>query len=65
MGIKMLPTHSMEGIEAAHVMKAERLQVGVVVLSRAPHALKVPSGWTDICSTESKRLVWTRSAEVP
>ena len=34
MDIKMPPTHSMEGIEAAHVIKAERPAVGVVVLSQ-------------------------------
>lgn len=34
MDIKMPPTHSMEGIEAAHVLKGERPSMGVVVLSQ-------------------------------
>ena len=34
MDIKMPPTHSMEGIEAAHVLKAEMPEMGVVVLSQ-------------------------------
>ena len=34
MDIKMPPTHSMEGIEAAHVIKNELPDVGVVVLSQ-------------------------------
>jgi chemotaxis response regulator CheB len=34
MDIKMPPTHSMEGIEAAHVLKRERPDLGVVVLSQ-------------------------------
>jgi DNA-binding NarL/FixJ family response regulator len=34
MDIKMPPTHSMEGIEAAHVIKDELPDIGVVVLSQ-------------------------------
>ena len=34
MDVKMPPTHSMEGIEAAHVIKAERPETGVVVLTQ-------------------------------
>ena len=34
MDIKMPPTHSMEGIEAAHVIKGELPETGVVVLSQ-------------------------------
>lgn len=34
MDIKMPPTHSMEGIEAAHVIKGERPDTGVVILSQ-------------------------------
>lgn len=34
MDIKMPPTHTMEGIEAAHVIKAEQPETGVVVLSQ-------------------------------
>ena len=34
MDIKMPPTHSMEGIHAAHVIKSELPQTGVVVLSQ-------------------------------
>ena len=34
MDIKMPPTHSMEGIRAAHVIKAELPETGVVVLSQ-------------------------------
>lgn len=34
MDIKMPPTHSMEGIEAAHVIKGELPDIGVVVLSQ-------------------------------
>jgi DNA-binding NarL/FixJ family response regulator len=34
MDIKMPPTHSMEGIEAAHVIKNELPDIGVVVLSQ-------------------------------
>jgi DNA-binding NarL/FixJ family response regulator len=34
MDIKMPPTHSMEGIEAAHVIKNERPGTGVVILSQ-------------------------------
>lgn len=34
MDVKMPPTYSMEGIEAAHVIKRERPEVGVVVLSQ-------------------------------
>ena len=34
MDIKMPPTHSMEGIEAAHVIKDEQPDIGVVVLSQ-------------------------------
>lgn len=34
MDIKMPPTHSMEGIEAAHVLRAEMSDLGVVVLSQ-------------------------------
>ncbi len=34
MDIKMPPTHSMEGIEAAHVLKNERPDIGIVVLSQ-------------------------------
>ena len=34
MDIKMPPTHSMEGIEAARVIKAERPQTGVVMLTQ-------------------------------
>jgi len=34
MDIKMPPTHSMEGIEAAHVIKTERPKTGVVILSQ-------------------------------
>jgi len=34
MDIKMPPTHSMEGIEAAHVIKNELPQIGVVVLTQ-------------------------------
>lgn len=34
MDIKMPPTHSMEGIEAAHVLKAEMPDLGIVVLSQ-------------------------------
>ena len=34
MDVKMPPTFSMEGIEAAHVIKGEQPQVGVVVLSQ-------------------------------
>jgi DNA-binding NarL/FixJ family response regulator len=34
MDIKMPPTHSMEGIEAAHVIKSELPDIGVVVLSQ-------------------------------
>lgn len=34
MDIKMPPTHSMEGIEAAHVIKAELPDIGIVVLSQ-------------------------------
>ena len=34
MDIKMPPTHSMEGIEAAHVIKAEYPDIGVIVLSQ-------------------------------
>lgn len=32
--IKMPPTYTMEGIEAAHVIKSERPHIGVVVLSQ-------------------------------
>ena len=31
---KMPPTHSMEGIEAAHIIKSEQPDIGVVVLSQ-------------------------------
>lgn len=34
MDVKMPPTHSMEGIEAAHAIKAERPETGVVVLTQ-------------------------------
>jgi len=34
MDVKMPPSYSMEGIEAAHVLKQERPEVGVVVLSQ-------------------------------
>jgi DNA-binding NarL/FixJ family response regulator len=34
MDVKMPPTFSMEGIDAAHVIKAERPETGVVVLSQ-------------------------------
>lgn len=34
MDIKMPPTHSMEGIAAAHVIKGEQPDIGVVVLSQ-------------------------------
>jgi DNA-binding NarL/FixJ family response regulator len=34
MDIKMPPTHSMEGIEAAHILKAERPEVGIVILTQ-------------------------------
>ena len=34
MDIKMPPTHSMEGIRAAHAIKAEQPETGVVVLSQ-------------------------------
>lgn len=34
MDIKMPPTHSMEGIEAAHVIKSELPDTGVVILSQ-------------------------------
>lgn len=34
MDVKMPPTHSMEGIEAAHVIKAERPETGIVVLTQ-------------------------------
>ncbi|HEX2154325.1 MAG TPA: response regulator transcription factor [Acidimicrobiia bacterium] len=34
MDIKMPPTHTMEGIRAAHVIKEERFETGVVVLSQ-------------------------------
>lgn len=34
MDVKMPPTYSMEGIEAAHVIKRERPEAGVVVLSQ-------------------------------
>jgi DNA-binding NarL/FixJ family response regulator len=34
MDVKMPPTHSLEGIEAAHAIKAERPETGVVVLSQ-------------------------------
>jgi DNA-binding NarL/FixJ family response regulator len=34
MDIKMPPTHGMEGIEAAHVIKAERPGTGIVILSQ-------------------------------
>ena len=34
MDIKMPPTHTMEGIEAAHVIKEERPGTGVVILSQ-------------------------------
>jgi DNA-binding NarL/FixJ family response regulator len=34
MDVKMPPTHSMEGIRAAHAIKAERPETGVVVLSQ-------------------------------
>jgi DNA-binding NarL/FixJ family response regulator len=34
MDVKMPPSHSMEGIEAAHAIKAERPETGVVVLSQ-------------------------------
>jgi DNA-binding NarL/FixJ family response regulator len=34
MDVKMPPTHSMEGIEAAHVIKARRPGTGIVVLSQ-------------------------------
>ena len=34
MDVKMPPTHSMEGIEAAHAIKAERPDTGVVVLTQ-------------------------------
>lgn len=34
MDIKMPPTHSLEGIDAAHVIKSERPGTGVVVLSQ-------------------------------
>lgn len=34
MDIKMPPTHSMEGIEAAHVIKGELPDTGVVILSQ-------------------------------
>ena len=34
MDIKMPPTHTLEGIRAAHVIKAERPETGVVVLSQ-------------------------------
>ncbi len=34
MDVKMPPTHSMEGIEAAHAIKAERPETGIVVLTQ-------------------------------
>lgn len=34
MDIKMPPTHSMEGIEAAHVIKGEYPDIGVIILSQ-------------------------------
>jgi DNA-binding NarL/FixJ family response regulator len=34
MDVKMPPTYSMEGIEAAHVIKRERPETGIVVLSQ-------------------------------
>jgi DNA-binding NarL/FixJ family response regulator len=34
MDVKMPPTHSLEGIEAAHAIKAERPETGVVVLTQ-------------------------------
>ncbi|MGH2862821.1 MAG: response regulator transcription factor [Solirubrobacteraceae bacterium] len=34
MDVKMPPTHSLEGIEAAHAIKAERPATGIVVLSQ-------------------------------
>ena len=34
MDIKMPPTHSMEGIEAAHVIKGEYPEIGVIILSQ-------------------------------
>ena len=34
MDVKMPPTHTMEGIEAAHAIKAERPEIGVVMLSQ-------------------------------
>lgn len=34
MDVKMPPTHSMEGIEAAHVIKEERPETGVVILTQ-------------------------------
>ena len=34
MDIKMPPTYAMEGIEAAHVIKAERPRTGIVVLTQ-------------------------------
>lgn len=34
MDVKMPPTHTMEGIEAAHTIKAERPQTGIVMLTQ-------------------------------
>ncbi len=34
MDIKMPPTHTMEGVEAAHAIKAERPDVGIVMLTQ-------------------------------
>lgn len=34
MDIKMPPTHSMEGIDAAHVIKGEHPDIGVIILSQ-------------------------------